>query len=1505
MRSEPIFVEMIKKFLPGILILMLISSNSFSQAKPVFSGEIDKFHAELIIFMGSNLNPVQTETLNTFLTRWDSLKYNQENMAKIIDLSILLTKRSMRPVPYFTNFLKTLTDLNTTKKIPDILNTFLTGMAKTVIKPGQSNDIIDRFVKNISSLASENVIYESIAARWKVKGENIGFSYDSVFKVTLSNVTLSCYSRKDSTEIYKVFGIYYPENLYFEGISGLITWEKAGYSKDDVFAEFNNYRISITKNNFTIDSARLTHKAYFKEPVYGLLSDQVYPIASKDRSIYPHFETYAKKILIENMYQGVNYEGGFALNGATINGTGENYFPAKITLYRNDTLYVKVTSKNFQLNKTAVNSQETSATLYLDKDSIFHSSLSFSYIADTRQVNLFRSNDPVSKSPYFDSFHGMDMYFDYMSWNMNDSKIILSRSRGSSMGQAKFESVTFFNRNYFEKLMGMDDYHPLYRLKQFAAYYYSETFPVSEFARWLKMPEESVIGLCIDLANRGFLFYDRVNNAVTIKKKTNDFIDSFAGKRDYDVISIFSETNAPQDNAVLDLKNFRLTVNGVQGVFLSDSQRVAIYPYNNQLVIGKNKSLSFDGVVEAGLFTVFGHNFTFSYDTFKIRLQKIDSIRIDVETDQKDFYGNYITKPISSLIQLTTAELYIDDPNNKSGLRSLRQYPIINAVTFSYIFYDKIPGLEGIYKQGDFYFKVDPFTYENIDHYRTSDMSLAGEFYAGNIIKPTRQYLSIQSDNSLGFSSTISDQGLSLYNDKGMLYNNLTLSNKGLVGSGTLRRLTSKTEAEEYMFFPDSMITKAKSFEITKDVTGKFPDLKSTDVSVKWFPSKDEWLAENTKNENFKMFGNGSELNGKLNLTPAGLNGSGIIDMLNSRITSKSFRFASNTIQADTSDYNLKSLQGDGYAFIAENANTSIDFNLQQSLFSLNTNSSVVKFPELEYICKMTNFAYNMQTRILNMEQRGRSSTTLMPAEQLLKLDFQKLEKPTFFSTNRQSDTISFSSWKGSYHLNEEYLEAENINYIKIADALIQPENGKIIINKRAKIKTLQNAIIAVNNRHILNNANLDIENSKRYSGSAIYNYVDENKEIQQINFPVLAVDTATTNAKGFIAATRNFMLSPAFTFTGDVSLSARDPFLTFTGSAGIVQNCGKIKSYNLKFKSTIDPRVVMIPISDKARDMNDNLVFSGSYIDIDSTHMYPAFLSARKTWSDVALVSADGYLYFEKEKGLYKIAQKEKLADLTLPGNLINFDKNFCILSSEGKMNFGANYDLLKIAAAGKVIHDADSGKINIEAIIALDFFFSASALKVMSDEIRMIPTLKAVNLNSDLVSKGMKDLLGTQTANQIKEEMDLFGSSKSLPKEYSYELLLNDVKLYWNEPTSSFRSRGKIGIGFIGPQPINVYVDGYVEIQRRRSGDLLDVYLKADESTWYYFSYFRGVLMTQSGNNNYNTIITSLKPNDRKHPDSTVRIPFTYMMSIENRLDRFIQRMASDKIEDQPANR
>jgi hypothetical protein len=645
------------------------------------------------------------------------------------------------------------------------------------------------------------------------------------------------------------------------------------------------------------------------------------------------------------------------------------------------------------------------------------------------------------------------------------------------------------------------------------------------------------------------------------------------------------------------------------------------------------------------------------------------------------------------------------------------------------------------------------------------------------------------------------------------------------------------------------------------------------------------------------MYANGTTLDGSLNLKPNLLNGSGIINISDSRINSNLFTFNSNTIKADTADYNLKSPSTSGYAFIAENSNTYINFDTKLTSFHLNTDSSVVKFPEIQYICTMTDFEYNLENRILSMEQKGKTASGLVSPDKMLHIDLNNLDKPTFFATNSLSDTIAFTSLNAKYHVNEEFIEAENINYIHIADALIQPENGKIKINRRAKIDKLKNAFVAVNNLHLLHSAEIDIESADRYSGSAIYDYVDDNNDIRQISFPEITVDTLTTSARGFVPADQKFMLSSAFTFAGDVNLYARSKNLFFTGAAGILHDCRSINSYSVKFKSFIDPKNVMIQISDKPRDANDNLVFSGSFLNIDSIHIYPAFLSPQKSWTDIDLITSSGVLWYNKAKGKYQISSPEKIADPALNGNMVSLDRNLCILSEEGKIDFGTNLDPVKLTSAGNVVHTTDSNKVDIKAIIALDFYFSPEALKLMSDEIRMMPTLKPVNMNSDFINKGMKDLIGVNAASQLKEEIDLFGLSRNLPKEFTFELLLNDVTLHWNEASSSFRSSGKIGIGFIGNQPVNAYVDGFIDLQRRRSGDMIDIYLKADNSTWYYFSYFKGVMMAQAGNNDFNTLLSTIKLKDRKHPDSSVKVPYTYMIAAEDRLGRFLRRMAGEE--------
>jgi hypothetical protein len=493
------------------------------------------------------------------------------------------------------------------------------------------------------------------------------------------------------------------------------------------------------------------------------------------------------------------------------------------------------------------------------------------------------------------------------------------------------------------------------------------------------------------------------------------------------------------------------------------------------------------------------------------------------------------------------------------------------------------------------------------------------------------------------------------------------------------------------------------------------------------------------------------------------------------------------------------------------------------------------------------------------------------------------------------TDTVKFQSGSASYYLQEEYVKVKDVNYIPVADALIQPGDGVLYISKGAVIRETDSAIVAINNKHLVHSAKINIASSANYYGSGIYDYTDEDGKTQLINLREIKVDTMATKALGYIPESQNFTLNPAFTFSGDVTLRSKDDHLTFTGAAGIVTDCKSIRNSPVKFSAVIDPANVLIPISDKPRDINDNLLFSGTFVTLDSAGVYPAFLSERQSWSDNPLLNAEGFLFHDKGAGKYRIASMEKLSDLSLNGNMVTFDRFNCILTSEGNINFGVNYDLLNLSSSGRVVQNTDGSDVELQTMMGLSFYFSPEALQMMADDIRTVPTLKAVNLSSEFNKKAMRDLIGPEAAKALSEELQLFGMVKTLPKQFSYQLMLNEVNFKWNPNTMSFMSQGKIGIGFIGNQPLNIYVDGWVELQRKRSGDILDIYLKANDNVWYWFSYFRGVMMSYSSNDPYNVLLGGIKDKLRKDPKSNSQVEYEYMIGPRDRLIRFLRRMES----------
>jgi hypothetical protein len=141
------------------------------------------------------------------------------------------------------------------------------------------------------------------------------------------------------------------------------------------------------------------------------------------------------------------------------------------------------------------------------------------------------------------------------------------------------------------------------------------------------------------------------------------------------------------------------------------------------------------------------------------------------------------------------------------------------------------------------------------------------------------------------------------------------------------------------------------------------------------------------------------------------------------------------------------------------------------------------------------------------------------------------------------------------------------------------------------------------------------------------------------------------------------------------------------------------------------------------------------------------------------------------------------------------------------------------------------------------------------------------------------------------MRSELGLFGTLKEMPQELRHTIMFNELKMKWNNESNSWISVGKIGIASINNTPINKRVDGLLELQIKRSGDILDFYLQLDRRTWYYFGYTRGVMQIHSSNNEFLERMKKLKPNERRQ-NVTTGESYIYMVSTDVKKNTFLRR-------------
>ena len=1456
-----------------LLVFLLIGAiNVNAQKFKGFSGQADSYIGELKELMNSDVNLKSDakknfqELLNNFEQSWANI--NVQSRKDIAKLSQSMYKKNIKIRNGLSEFLKTQIAFQSSQQSPESYSQWLKSMQNCI--ENHNIKIFNQIVENTLLLLEEGYLYKSKTDAWYI-GESGGFVFREdkergAYAEFTSEIDLTYSSNQDSNVIYSTLGRLYLKDSYWEGKGGIVNWSKLGLPQDDVYVELSTYSANLNRAYLFADSVSFTNKNYFSYKLKGSFEDRC--SSKKSKETYPKFVSYEKAEMIKNLYPDVDYVGGFTQQGGTILGTGDVVTPAELRFYKNGKIYVRASAIEHPFSRDGIITKDCKVTIYTNQDSIYHPSTKLNFNKSTRQLSFTDYREGISASPWVDSYHCVDIYTEAVYVHLDDTKIEFSAIRGPKREAfAVIESNNYYSENKWKELQGIESVNPLHRVKQFTDKYQKNEFTVKQFAKFINLDQTQAKLMLMNLALNGFIVYESYRETAIVKQKLYDYILSKSKKIDYDALRFVSAIKG-EPNIVLNTTDMDLQMRGIKTFTLSDTHNVIIRPNNGAIKMKKNRDFEFDGEIKAGLVRLNGKNYKFSYDNFSLDLPDVDSLNFYVHLFEDTTKFVMLQTPIQDL----QCKLVIDAPNNKSSIKKLKNYPILSSLNESYVYYDYENIQDGVYKRDSFYYKVDPFEVKNLYRFRTDSIFFTGVFKSAGIFEDIDQPLQVMRDYSLGFKIETPSAGMPTYGGKGQIYKSVDLSCNGLLATGYLDYLASRTHSKKFVFHPDSMFCETQKFNtFSKGAVGAsvaFADATTTIAQESWYPKSDYMLIEQ-KTEPFAMYDSAAVHSGSLIVSPKGLTGKGKTQSEELIVTSDYTRFGQKSYAADTSYITINALDGNSVAFESGNIKSLVDFTEQKGYFTSNDGVRKNELPFLQYACYIDKFEWGMQSKLLALTDSQSPKLGDFASKPLKEAVDLPHPGAKFISQHPNQGGFTFNSPKAYVDLNKNKLFTEDVYVIKCADIAIRPSDGSITIYPGAQMDTLDDVKILANTQnklHEIYDARIFVESAKLYSANGYIDYVDEDNKKQQIFLKEINPLSGNTVGKGKINKDEILHLSSAFDFFGDVTLNAVDSNYLFEGGVQLSTNCYADGSAWIKFSAKLDPKHIYIPISEAPEDVEGRRITTSIMFNEANLEAKTAFLTYDEERDNVMLKSK-GFLTYIKEENKYYVASKEKLEDrANIDAPYLSFNKTNCKSEGEGKIQIGFSpKDLVKTNNYGKVTVDSE-GEAKLKMALALDFPFEQKIIDLIGLELYEDLNLSQFEFETSGYKKYLYYLLGEEEGDEWYVDLLATGEWKALPKQMKNKIFFPEVQLEWDPVLRSYIGKGNFQLGTVGKYQVNRTIRTRIQLQKGALAPTLKIYIEASPDHWYYFEYNGSAMDVLSSNELVNEKINEIPREDRE---------------------------------------
>jgi hypothetical protein len=1449
------------------------------------------------------------------------------------------------PDDYFKRMVATcnLMDAKKLKAFPEVYNYVFSVYSFVVNKQPQSSfaawhESVDKMLdsRNVSrfkdfigasaNFFSAGVLNETRNYQWKIRGGQYVFRYEKDGPVIeFTNSTLACYiintddrtndkiPFKDSAVVYNTTGVFDVLKDRWDGKGGKVTWVKVGLPESETFAMLTSYRISLKTTNYNCDTVTLT-TPYFSKPIKGTLSERTMNFARDIDKVFPQFISFDKKLAIKNIMPDVDYEGGFALKGASFVGVGTQAEKASMIFYRQQRPFVRVSSQEVQIDDKMMITNNASIHMTIGlKDSIFHPGANVAFFRERNALELNRGKTGISMAPFIDSYHKLEVYVDRIIWDRKNPELIFKWGEGISQEQriARFESLDYYNGQLYDRLGGTTGTHPLAAIHQYVYKFDETVLTEGKAASSLGRTIEGAKPLLLELANYGFLSYDLDKGIVTVMPKLSQFVQAKAAKVDYDNIIFVSDMRPKsldgytreeierdaflrqmqekyqkenQERRIMphfgtmDLGSLDLNLRAIDRVTLSDFQNTQVFPENDMVTVKQNRNFLFTGWVNTGRWEIHLKDGSYDYDQNKLNIIESDMAYIRV-TPFKEEDGKRAIRTFSSIAGLK-GEILVDNPKNRSGMRQKEytDYPKLISKTPTKVFYSDRKIQRGAYDSLRFYFTLDPFEFDSLDNFNEAAARFKGEMTSGGIFPKFREELKVMPDYSLGFVQQAPKEGYDFYGTGSKYKNKIVLSNNGLQGSGEIEYETSLSVSKAFTFMPDSTVGYAEFTNKPREVGIESPDIVGENVLVTYVPNGNVLKARSMQKP-MKFFEGEAAFNGVAFVRPSGVKGRGAFDFKSANLSSLNFTFKRWDIIADTASFKLSDQQegvhpDDALAFKTDNVQGQVSFKDRKGQFKSNYGEEMVHFPINQYVCRMDMFNWFMDQDELELYKDASSQ---------LNIDTDlDLAGSNFFSTHKDQDSLNFLAPKARFEMRTKTIFCDKVEFIDVADARIYPDSMKVTIRKKAKMDELSNSRIVANyitKYHEIRKAQTNITAKKAYTSKGEYPYYDLDSNLYVIQLDKIYLDSSfQTVAEGKVDVSRNFKLSPQFDFYGNVKMNASNPNLLFKGATRINHNCESFAKNWMSFEARIDRLNIQIPVTDNMKTLEGKPISAGvvwQFSDnVDSTLMYPTFLSELRSAGDKKILSSTGLLQYTRSTTEFEIGTPEKLLNRGDVGNYVALNAETCSMTGDGKIDLGFDYGDVTVDAVGTVDYNQAKQETTMNITLKVNMPVDKGIFEKMAEGIAALPDLKPLDMNPTTLEQALSTWSSVKVADKFKSDYTLRGDVKKMPSELENTFILTGIRLKSISKDDEFRglvsSKIEGSLVSVYSEPVLKSLPVQVAFYRASTGNRFGINIEVPGGKMYFFNYDLrkkdGIMSVYTSDKEMEEKIAALKPDKKK---------------------------------------